>query len=296
MIGLLYESGEWSDYKLASELAEAGCPVRMLDLAHLGASEALEAAGSCSLLVSRVFASAVFRGHARAHEVMEQICSDPQVGKIPLVNERRAHFFEIDKRYATETLGAAGVDVPRVVTCATPGRLARVIASGDLAYPCIIKPNCGGRTTYTAVARDACEAQAFLDSAPSLEFVVEDYVEPERGFITRIELVGGASALAVKRSVVEGGLSAYRLGSTYEVYGDCPRAVVHAAEAAGRTLGISFGSFDIIENGGKAYVIDANSVSNVSPDNTEMFGLDLMKAHAKGMARLYFGVVDEQRH
>ena len=25
MIGLLYESGEWSDYKLASELAEAGC-------------------------------------------------------------------------------------------------------------------------------------------------------------------------------------------------------------------------------------------------------------------------------
>ena len=32
MIGLLYESGEWSDYKLAAELAETGCEVRMINV------------------------------------------------------------------------------------------------------------------------------------------------------------------------------------------------------------------------------------------------------------------------
>lgn len=291
MIGLLYESGEWSDYKLAAELAEAGCPVRMIDLAHLSASEVFDAARQCALLVSRVFASAVFRGHSRAHKTMEALCLDREIATIPLVNERRAHFFEVDKRYATETLEAAGIDVPRVLACAEPDQLSRFVLSGGFCYPCIIKPNCGGRTTYTAVARNASEAKSFIDAAPDLEFVVENYIEPEKGFITRIELVGGSSALVVKRSVVDGGLSAYRLGSTYDIYDDCPESVLRAAEAAGRVLGISFGSFDIIENNGKAYVIDANSVSNVSPDNTEMFGLDLMRIHARGISSMYRSAV-----
>lgn len=287
MIGLLYESGEWSDYKLAEELAATGCPVRMLDLAQMGASEALHAAESCSLLVSRVFASAVFRDHIQAHETIGRICLEPRIADIPMVNERKAHFFEIDKRHATETLFKAGIDVPYVIACEKPEGLARAIASGKLTYPCIIKPNCGGRTTYTTIARNARDAQSFISSAPDLEFLVEEYIEPEQGFITRIELVAGSSALAVKRSVVEGGLSAYRLGSTYRAYDECPEAVLTTAETAGRTLGISFGSFDIIENGGKAYVIDANSVSNVSPDNTEIFGMDLMRAHAQGISRIY---------
>ena len=55
---------------------------------------------------------------------------------------------------------------------------------------------------------------------------------------------------------------------------------------AGRALGIGFGSFDIIENGGRAYVIDANSVSNVSPDNTETFGgFDLMREYAQAIVK-----------
>ena len=115
---------------------------------------------------------------------------------------------------------------------------------------------------------------------------MEDYVEPERGFITRIELVDGAVALVVKRSVVDGGLSASHLGSEYELYPECAPRVRAAAEEAGRTLSIGFGSFDIIENAGRAYVIDANSVSNVSPDNTETFGgFDLMREYAQAIAK-----------
>lgn len=282
MIGLLYESGEWSDYKLAAELAEAGRDVRMIDMAHLRADAAAEAAGSCDALVSRVFASAVFRGHDAAHEAMRLVCETAEARGIPMINPSRAHFFEIDKRRATEELARAGVDVPRVQACGLPSGLD----PAGWSYPCIIKPNCGGRTTFTAVARTAEEARSFLETAPQIIFVVEDYIAPERGFITRVELVDGAVALIVKRSVVKGGLSAYHLGSRYELYPECAEEIRAAAVLAGRALGIGFGSFDIIENGGRAYVIDANSVSNVSPDNTETFGgFDLMREYAQAIAK-----------
>ena len=294
VIGVLYESSEWSDDKLAAELAEAGCAVRMIDLAVAQkpderADELLVGAAlGCDVLVSRVFASAVFRGHAHAHELMARIAGEAERRGIPMVNPARAHFFEIDKRRATEELARAGIDVPRIRACGMPGELD----PDGWEFPCIIKPNCGGRTTCTAVVRTAGEARAFLASAPALRFIVEDYLEPERGYITRVELVGGACALIVKRSVMEGGLSAYHLGSTYELYGDCPREVRAAVEAAGKALSIAFGSFDIIERGGCAYVIDANSVSNVSPDNTATFGgFDLMREHARAIARLYAGRV-----
>ena len=139
---------------------------------------------------------------------------------------------------------------------------------------------------YFAVARTAEEARSFLETAPQIVFVVEDYIAPERGFITRVELVDGAVALIVKRSVVKGGLSAYHLGSRYELYSECAEEIRATAVLAGRALGIGFGSFDIIENGGRAYVIDANSVSNVSPDNTETFGgFDLMREYAQAIAK-----------
>lgn len=282
MIGLLYESGEWSDYKLAAELAEAGRDVRMIDMAHLRADAAAEAAGSCDALVSRVFASAVFRGHGAAHEAMRLVCETAEARGIPMINPARAHFFEIDKRRATEELARAGVDVPRVQACGLPSGLD----PAGWSYPCIIKPNCGGRTTFTAAARTAEEARSFLETAPQIVFVVEDYIAPERGFITRVELVDGAVALIVKRSVVKGGLSAYHLGSRYGLYPECAEEIRAAAVLAGRALGIGFGSFDIIENGGRAYVIDANSVSNVSPDNTETFGgFDLMREYAQAIAK-----------
>lgn len=288
MIGVLYESGEWSDYKLAAELAEAGLDVRMVDLAlgeardERAAAVALGAALECDALVSRIFASAVFRGHGHVHQRMRELVAAAERKGIPLVNPAPAHFYEIDKRLAVEALLQAGLDAPRIQASGAPGKLDP--AGWD--FPCIIKPNCGGRTTYTCLARTAEEARTFLAEAPDLEFLVEDYIEPERGFITRIELVDGACALAVKRSVVDGGLSAYHLGSTYELYRDLPASVRATAEAAGRALSIEFGSFDIIEAGGRAFVIDANSVSNVSPDNTATFGgFDLMREYARAIAR-----------
>lgn len=283
MIGLLYESDEWSDHKLAAELEAQCCPTEMIDLARGDGDEALSRALGCELLVSRIFASAVFRGHAVAHERMARLIPEAERRGIPMVNCGRAHFFEIDKRAAAEELRRAGVDVPRVQAIGTPGELD----PERLGYPCVIKPNCGGRTTCTTIARTADDARGFLGTAPEIALIAEDYVEPERGYITRVEVVAGEPELVVKRGMAPNGLSAYHLGSTYELYPDFPQTVRDATARASRALGILFGSFDVIESGGRAWVIDANSVSNVSEDNTETFRLDLMRAHAEGIARMW---------
>ena len=72
----------------------------------------------------------------------------------------------------------------------------------------------------------------------------------------------------------------------YELYPECAEGIRAAAVLAGRALSIGFGSFGHHRERRSRYVIDANSVSNVSPDNTETFGgFDLMREYAQAIAK-----------
>lgn len=279
VVGVLYESSEWSDYILAADLAAHGCPVRLIDMER---PDACAVALACDLLVSRVFASARARGHHAAHEHMAQVLDEAPRRGIRMINPPRAHAFEISKRVATSELARAGLSVPRVLACAIPAR----IDPAELSYPCVIKPDCGGRSALTAVLDDVDAARAFLADVPAeVVFIVEDYVRARAGFLTRIEIVGGEVAHVNKRSIAAGGLSSYHAGSTYEGYDDCPQAVRAAANAAARALSFELGSFDVIETAeGAACFIDANAVSNVSEDCLELLGFDLMAEHAAYIA------------
>lgn len=133
MIGILYESDEWSDWKLGRELEAALADnswrhVRMINMEDAGA---VEQARSCAMLVSRVFASAAFRGHQRSHRAMEDIIALAEAEGIPLINPGRAHHFEIDKRLATETLRNAGITAPAIIAWGTPAELGRAAADLD---------------------------------------------------------------------------------------------------------------------------------------------------------------------
>lgn len=150
----------------------------------------------------------------------------------------------------------------------------------------MIKPVCSGRTVDTAIVQNEQEARNFLSQAPEREFIVQHYIAPERGFITRVEIIGRQGRPGGEARGGCNGLSAYRFGSTYELYPDISPEIVKDCETAAETLGFTFGSFDVIETEAGNFFIDANGVSNVSEDNTEMFGRDLMKEHAEEIARI----------
>ncbi len=281
-VGILYESGEWSDFKLRDEVAAALGSEGEAVLVNMEEPGCIQEALGCSLLVSRVFASARFRGHSASHRTMELLIPAAEQAAIPLLNPGRAHGFEVDKQAATEALGRAGLAVPAIFARGLPAALN----PQALPYPCIVKPNCGGRTTATAILADSTQAARFLAEAPAIEFIAEEYIQPAGDFITRVEVVDGAVPLIVKRSVAEGGLSAYHLGSRYSIYRPHPAAIEALALKAAAALDFAFGSFDIIEAAdGTPFFIDANSVSNVSEDCTQTFGLDLMAAYGRAIAR-----------
>lgn len=239
VIGLLYESDEWSDYKLKDELEGRGFEVRMLDLEHEDISAALE----CDVLVSRVFASAQFRNHLRSLELMPDLIAQAEKRGIPLINPGRAHAFEVDKYLATQTLAGHGISVPELLGRGTPSQIAE--HTGSFTYPCVIKPSCSGRTRHTAIVRDSAEATDFLAQLPETEFIVQEYIEPAFGYLTRIEIVEKEAALVVTRSVATNGLSSYtkarrircippvHLGSSR-----CPRRL-HASSISGSGVSTS---------------------------------------------------------
>ena len=285
MIGILYESHEWSDYHLASELEGFGCPVMMIDAED---ADCQVRALGCDLLVSRVFASAYSRGHNASLARIPVLFETAERAGIRVINPARAHAFETSKARATEELERAGVPVPRVFGVFQAGELAAGSLFRAEDFPLIVKPDCGGRGGDTFIVRDAEGLKRSLSGVePGLSMVVEEYVEPAFGYLTRIEIVGGEPVLVLKRSVAANGLSGYHHGSVYGFYPECSQFVLDCARAASAALSFEVGSFDVIESEGRIAFIDCNSVSNVSEDCTDLFHMDLMREHARYIAHEY---------
>ena len=288
-ISLLYESEEWSTYALQSRIREQGIPCRLVCMEdEIYQEQFLE----CDLVVNRVFASAQFRGHERSLKQMPGLIAYLRERQIPMLNPYQAHFYEVSKELSARVLSSHGLPTPEVYGSFRKQEgfgledVLNALPEG-LKYPCIVKPNCGGRTTHTYIIHSEKELKETLPWLPNIEMIVEEYIEPVYGFLTRIEIIGGECRLIVKRSVTENGLSAYHLGSKYQNYPDCSREIQEAAIEAMSILDIRFGSLDIIESGSRFSIIDVNAVSNVSEDNTEMFHFDLMKETAQYIAQQY---------
>ena len=321
-VGILFESKEWSSYALEQYINDTGVAAKLIDMqGDFDLNNLL----SYDLIVNRVFASAVFREHQRALERMPEVIALLKENGIPMINPYEAHFYEISKRHAAETLAAHGFTVPKIYAVFKPSQLAErrtheyseipliqsssllspkrsnsrfeytkipptqslwltspvtIRALYEIEYPCIVKPDCGGRTNYTFIVNNPEELIRCMENVPDIQFIAEEYVCPEYGFTTRIEVIDRSCALILKRSVAESGLSAYHLGSTYMAYDDCSDDIKSSVVNAMDLLQIDVGSVDIIENRSGYYIIDVNSVSNASEDNIEMFSFDLIKETA----------------
>ncbi len=285
-IGILFESKEWSSFELERRIKELGVEAKLIDLqSEYADSQLMSEIICCDLIVNRVFASAVFRGNERSLELMPGIIHLLQKENIPMINPYEAHFYEISKECSTTKLAENGFWVPGVYGVFFPWQIQD---KKDWQYPFILKPDCGGRTNYTFIINDEKELLSCVEHAPNIRFIAEEYIEPSYGFLTRIEVIGDACKLILKRSVADNGLSAYHLGSTYKRYDDCREEIKVVAVKAMELLKIETGSLDIIENERGFYIIDVNAVSNTSEDCTEVFGFDLMKETAEYIVKRYF--------
>lgn len=286
-IGILYESHEWSSTVLRKYIAQQGIKVDLIDLeTEVDIDEILKH----DVIVNRVFASAQFRGHHKSLQVVEELLDEIKSSNIELINSYQAHFYEISKLRTTNKLAKLGFSVPETYDVFNGGQKPNF---DEVEYPCVLKPDCGGRTNYTYILEDESELKAALIEIEDcdFEFVMQEYISTTKGYITRIEVVGNELHSVLKRSVVEEGLSAYNLGSEYESYSDCPQIIIDTALEAIKELEMELGSLDIIETKDDFYIIDVNSVSNFAPENIEMFGFNLIKDVADYIVKRYRQIV-----
>ncbi|MCC5913636.1 MAG: hypothetical protein JJU46_04605 [Balneolaceae bacterium] len=149
---------------------------------------------------NRMSASSHTRSHRYAVELSEQLLGWLESHGRRVINGRCALQLEVRKFEQYLGLKRAGVSVPR--TLAASGREQIIRAAEALGEtPFILKPNRGGKGLGVELFNRVSELENRLTEEPiSLDGIalLQQYVKPANGSITRMEFIGGKFYYAVK--------------------------------------------------------------------------------------------------
>lgn len=225
---------------------------------------------------SRMSASAHTRGHGLAPDHCRAVLSWLESAGRRVVNGRRVLELELSKVDQLTALRAAGFDVPRTIAVANGTDL--VAAARKLPVPFVVKPNRGGKGL--GVARfDSVDS--FLEHLESPAYdppvdgitLLQEYLPPEQGFITRVEVVGGRFVYAIAADVVRGGFElcpadacAVDGGELFALRKDFSHPIVARYLAFAASMGIEIAGFEFIETAdGRLVTYDVNTNTNYNP-------------------------------
>lgn len=277
-IGILYESIEWSNMHLCDLLHNAHIETELINLQREPIS--LSRILNHDLLVNRLFPSAQYRSYQGAFAVAQTLLKLVKLHDIPMINPFTAYAFDCSKMYTYQVLKKAGLPVPKYYAYFCN---SEQLCYKKIHFPCVLKPDCGGRSLYTYIVNDRNELESALKEKPStIPFIIQNYIQPKRGYTTRVEVIGESIVSIMKRYVGTNAISSYHAGSHFKAYGDCPESIRQASLQALDILSIQMGSLDIIETGDHTFcIIDVNATSNFSEDNVEILGFDPIEKMAE---------------
>jgi len=157
---------------------------------------------------SRFSASSHTRGHGLSKDHTRSVLSWVEAAGRRTVNGRSVLELEVSKVAQLTALRAAGIDVPRTV--AVVGSAGLVEAARRFGGPFVTKHNQGGKGLGVHRFDDAGELAEHVASPDFEEPVdgitlLQEYVQPADGTITRVELVGGELVYAIRADTTAGG-------------------------------------------------------------------------------------------
>ncbi len=157
---------------------------------------------------NRMSASAHSREHRYAVELTESILSWLELHHRKVINNRNALGLEVRKSEQQLWLNRFGILTPKTIVANNKKDL--LMASIELnIFPFIVKPNRGGKglgvKLYQSVKQLTIDLEA--DNIPdSLDgiLLVQEYIKPKDGRITRMEFIGGKFYYAVSIDASDG--------------------------------------------------------------------------------------------
>jgi ribosomal protein S6--L-glutamate ligase len=257
-IAIIYESEEWSNTYLRDYIMKNGYEVVFINFEEAVLNAAFF--DSIGLIVNRIFPSSYFRGHMKTYFKGIDFLKELNEKRIPMINSYEALMYDFDKKLVCKTLHDNNIRTPEIY-CSSKN-----FSVDKIEFPCIVKPNSGGRSRYTVKVENIDELFEFLKISPQIEFIFQKYIKSIDNYTLRIEVLNGEVFSAVKRSIDENGISSYHRGAIYEHVYELDKHIEHMVIDTLNILNIKMGGIDLITNDRGPYIIDVNATSNFSKE------------------------------
>ena len=270
-IGILYESDEWSNRRLRDCIVLNGVEAEMIFMEDAELNNGGE--WSHRMYVNRVFPSADMRGHTASISKTKHLLNCLESKGIPTVNSYEAFLYDCSKWKTYLILKDEGFTVPTTLRFGATN--VDEISIKQMKYPLVVKRDCGGRSYDLQIIRTEEAWEDLKRTMARTEWILQEYIEPVKGYTTRIEVVGDSIITVLKRFIGKDAVSSYSAGSRYETYRNCPPEIIEDSMAVLKILNVEMGSLDFIENENEeACLIDVNTTSNFTPDYVPLLGFD----------------------
>jgi len=283
-VHVLHENPEWFP-PFAAAFENAGLDYQEWLLIE-GAID-LDAAPPEGVFWNRLSASSHTRGHAHAKEYTRAIIDWLDAHGRRVVNGRSVVEMEVSKVRQLTALRAFGIDVPRTVAVVGNGDL--LSAAREFPAPFITKHNQGGKGLGVRRFDTLDGFGAYVESD---EFEVpvdgitllQEYVEPRRPFITRVETAGYAFVYAITADTARGGFQLCPADacapdeidehgrpktaeSLFALREGFAHPIVDQLLGFARTHHLEIAGFELIEAAdGRIVCYDVNTNTNYNPD------------------------------
>ncbi len=277
-IGILYESDEWSNIQLQQHLQDFGILTENIFIEELTVN--LDRLPKHKLYLNRVFPSAGLRNHIHSLNLTLNFLKILQDTKIPFINSMDAFLYDCNKKKWYYKLIRHDFPVQSTKHI-NPNRIVEKQVN-HITFPAVLKPNCSGRSWNVRFVKNKQDLSDALIDISGDSWLLQEFIPAEKGYTTRVEIIGKKTMTVLKRFLGNRGISSYSEGSSYELYPDCPAEVIEMSLEIMDILNIEMGSLDIIEKeNGDFFVIDVNATSNFTPDYIPLLGFDPIKKMAE---------------
>lgn len=301
-VHVLYENDAWLP-PLEKALQDRGLPYTLHFLE--GGSLDLSESPPEGVYINRMSPSSHTRGHQGGVQHARDLLVWLEAHGRTVINGSAAFEIELSKVRQDLALRAVGVQTPR--TIAVTGRHLLKDAARKMALPFITKHNQGGKGLGVKLFRDLEAFDAYVDGPEYLEdpagvTLLQQYIEPAGGYITRIELADGELVYAM-RSSTEGGFELCpadecALDDSFCPIGDSGKfsqdpefskddPLVDQYLELMRRNGIALAGIEFVTDAqGQRYTYDINGTTNFNSDVEAQAGVEGMAFLARMAERL----------
>lgn len=233
---------------------------------------------------NRLSASSHTRDHIHAKDYTRAVLDWLEAHGRRVVNGRTVVEMEVSKVRQLSALRAFGIDVPRTV--AVIGKPDLLTAAEKMTTPFITKHNQGGKGLGVRRFDDLDTFAAYVGSSEFEEPVdgitlLQEYVRPKDGFITRVETVGYEYVYAISADAARGGFQLcpadaceldadgrpVEAASLFALRPDFWNPVIERFLAFARLHQIEIAGFEFIETEeGRIVTYDVNTNTNYNPE------------------------------